>query len=124
MKGGLALDALGDVDGELDTVVAKGIGRSSSVDRSATVTAQNTAGFISIYFLGYILRRTYVAFVLLTAWLPEKAPAIDTGASRSMDAIVKSVDDIWVVVVLLIVLRTEVAIKSYRSRICPAINRR
>ena len=53
MKGGLALDALRNVDGELDTVVAKGVGGCGSVDRSATVTAQNTAGFISIYFLGW-----------------------------------------------------------------------
>ena len=35
---------------------------------------------------------THVALVELVAWLPAKLPAIDTGASRSMDAIVKSVD--------------------------------
>lgn len=93
VKGGLALDALGNVDGELDTVVAEGVGGCGSVDRSATVTTQNTAG-LSVYISwDGILRLTYVALVLLTAWLPEKAPAIDTGASRSMDAIIKSVDE-------------------------------
>jgi hypothetical protein len=45
VEGRLSLDALGDVDGELDAVVAKSAGGSGSIDGSTTVTAQNTERF-------------------------------------------------------------------------------
>lgn len=43
MEGGLALDALGDIDGEFDAVVAEGVGGGGSVDGGTTVTAEDPA---------------------------------------------------------------------------------
>ena len=47
VEGGLALDALGNVDGELDAVVAEGAGGSRSIDGGAAVAAENTEVSVS-----------------------------------------------------------------------------
>jgi hypothetical protein len=53
VEGRLSLDALGDVGGELDAVVAKSAGGSGSIDGSTTVTAQNSCSTLLLSDRGY-----------------------------------------------------------------------
>ena len=67
MEGGLALDALGDVDGGLDAVVAESAGGGCAIDGSAAVAAENTIVSVSDYLCVkafWIRVETHVAPVL------------------------------------------------------------
>ena len=76
---GLALNALGNIDRELDAVVAERIRRCRAVDRGATVTTQD-AGIGLVRAMHKEKGRTYVAPVLAVP-----IGTMGTGASKSME---------------------------------------